>query len=70
MTVSAEKAEHIWEVLRGAIEPENEAQADFIATIKNVYLNSHNPTTPQSYLDKHPIEQEKKYKSRIGEAYA
>jgi hypothetical protein len=47
-TVSHDKGIAIWQVLNGEVEPENDAQAQFIASIQNIYLDRHN--APESYL--------------------
>lgn len=47
-----EKSHHIWRVLIGEAEPDNEAQAEFVAAIKRMYLNPEN--APESYLRMYP----------------
>lgn len=51
-SVTAEQGLHIWQVLNGEAEPENEQQAEFIAQIDRIYLNR--KTAPKSYLDMYP----------------
>ena len=49
ITVPAEKGAHIWKILQGELEPDNEQQSAFCETVRNVYLNASN--APDSYLD-------------------
>jgi hypothetical protein len=60
------KALHIWNVLIGVSEPENEAQAEFIAQIDRIYLNRAH--APQSYLAMYPepLEIKDSYASTLG----
>jgi len=51
-TIPAEKAEQIWLVLNNEIEP-SEEQVRFCSTVKDVYLNWRNESTPVSYLASH-----------------
>lgn len=52
-TIPAEQAEQIWLVLNNELEPSPE-QFKFCSTVKDVYLNWHNESTPASYRAKHP----------------
>jgi hypothetical protein len=65
-SVSAEKGLHIWQVLCGDKEPENEQQAEFIAQIERIYLNR--KTAPASYLAMYPepLEIKDSYASTLG----
>jgi len=47
--ISAEKAEQIWLVLNNEFEPSPE-QLRFCSTVKGVYLNWKNKSTPASYV--------------------
>lgn len=48
------KAINIWKVLTGELEPVNEAQANYVATVKDVHMQVDG--APQSYLTaKHAI---------------
>jgi hypothetical protein len=65
-SVTAEQGLHIWQVLNGEAEPENEQQAEFIAQIERIYLNRKN--APASYLAMYPepLEIKDSYASTLG----
>jgi hypothetical protein len=66
VNVTPEKGLHIWQVLCGEQEPENEQQAEFIAQIERIYLNRKN--APASYLAMYPepLEIKDSYASTLG----
>jgi hypothetical protein len=48
--IPKDKAYHIWRVLSGEAQPENEAQESFIARVSQVYLDRHAKDVPASYM--------------------
>lgn len=46
------KSHHIWSVLIGEAEPDNELQAEFVAAIDRIWLNREN--APDSYNQRYP----------------
>lgn len=61
-----EKALHIWQVLIGEAQPENDQQAEFIAQIDRIYLNRN--TAPESYkaMYPEPLDPSMSYASTLG----
>lgn len=51
-TLPADKANAVWLVLNGEVEPLNELQEQFCLGVKRIYLNR--STAPDSYLQKFP----------------
>lgn len=49
---SIEKSHHLWHVLIGEEEAENEKESEMVLAIKRIYLNPAN--APQSYLTMYP----------------
>jgi hypothetical protein len=52
VAVPAEKANAVWEVLNGD-KPGTDEQQRYCMTVRRVWLNWRNPSTPYSYLQTH-----------------